>query len=102
MQSPDKEEEFCDIKSWWLNELTPDERDDIRKAWLVLLTEGKVFKAPAGKATENLYTILSYLREKDQYWDARLMIVRPVKSIKWENMYHKVWRLTKDKPLGTP
>ena len=30
------------------------------------------------------------------------MIVRPVKSIKWDNMYHKVWRLTKDKPLRTP
>lgn len=25
-----------------------------------------------------------------------------MKSVKWDNMYHKVWRLTKDKPLGTP
>lgn len=73
----------------------------MKKAWLVLLSKGMVTKAP-GKTMDNLSAVLSYLRQQDKYWEERLLVIRPMKSIKWDNMYHKIWRLTNDKPLGTP
>jgi len=82
--------------SWWSQELTLDERQDMRDAFAFLLETGAMFCGKDEGATENLRVVLDYLQtEKADNYKQKIESKRGPKSRKQEQLYHLINHLTK-------
>ena len=82
--------------SWWSQELTLDERQDMRDAFAFLLETGAVKRGQHESATVNLRVVLDYLQtEKADNYKQKIESKRGPKSRKQEQLFHLINHLTK-------
>ena len=100
MQSVQGDQQIDSSMTWWEKELSMDEKLDIRKAWLVLLSSEQVKKGPQ-QTLSNIQVIMGYLKETNEFWTDVDPNGRPRKSLKYNNIYQLVYALTNDRPTGS-
>ena len=88
--------ELYNILTWWQDELTLDERRDVKKAWLVKLEDNEVHTGPHVNPMANAQVIMDYLKASDEYWAERLALKRPKACLKWQQFYAKIYKLTRE------
>ena len=86
-----------DFLGWWLEELTLDERRELKKAKLVCRDNGSIKCGPNANVALQMQVLLDYLRQSDPYWEERLATNRPPNSLKWSQMYRRCYELIREK-----
>ena len=87
--------------TWWHDELSLDERRDVKKAWLVCLESNQVVVGPDINPLNNAHVVMDYLKDTDDYWAERLALKRPQGCLKWRQFYTKVYHLTREQIVGS-
>ena len=88
-------------QSWWNQELSKRERQDIRDTFMLLLETGAVKRGMQESTTGNLKAVLDHLlAEKPEYYKDKVDSKQNPNSLKGDQCYNLVYHLTKQRVVS--
>ena len=83
----DTNDQTDELKNWWNQGMTISEREEIRNAFTILVFQKKIDKGRDVSVSQNLLSIMNYLKDKHEYWFKRISLSHKTTNLKYSQMY---------------